>query len=153
MGRFNENVIAKIEQDLQVKLPDSYKRILLKYPFPPESDAAYYDFYGDSEVILEDNKYYRDNGFSGHPWLPHHFIIGNDGTGDIFFIDLTHDDPKVFKAHQNSVPEKSFVTREEAESLYQFIQQIQERTEEFEEEEPTDLEENKKPKKRENSWE
>ena len=153
MGRFNEHVVAKIEKELQVKLPDSYKGILLKYPFPSDSDAAYYDFYGDPEVILEDNKYYRDNGFNGHPWQVQHFIIGNDGSGDIFFIDLENDDGQVLRAHQNSGTEKLLLIQEAAEDIYQFVEQIQERSEEFEEAEPDDLEETKRMKKRNDPWE
>ena len=153
MGRFNENVITKIEQGLQVKLPDPYKRVLLKYPFPPDSDAAYYDFYGDPEVILEDNKYYHDNGFNGLPWAAHHFIIGNDGSGEIFFIDLNLSDSPIFKAGLNSGNAKSIAVQEIAKNIYEFIEQVHARELEFGEEDPADLEENKKMKKRSSSWE
>ncbi len=153
MGRFNENVIAKIEQELQAKLPDTYKRVLLKYPFPPDSDAAYYDLYGDPEVILEDNKYYINNGINGLSWPNHHFIIGNDGAGDIFFIDLNSPNSPIFKTPQNSNNEKSLTSQEVAKDILEFIEQIRERDLAFEEEEPSELEENKKMKKRSNSWE
>ena len=153
MGRFNENVITKIEQELRVKLPEIYKRVLLKYPFPLDSDAAYYDLYGDPEVIVEDNKYYIDNGINGLPWPTHYFIVGNDGAGDIFFIDLNSPDSPIFKTQQNSDHAKSIAAQEIAKNIYEFIEQIRDRELEFEGEDPADLEENKKIKKRSASWE
>lgn len=81
-----------IEQALSVKLPADYRQLLLDYPFA-ENSVADSMLICNPELLLVLNSQ-RDLHFQIHHrkgrWVPgkNHFMIGNDGGEEQFYLDL-----------------------------------------------------------------
>jgi hypothetical protein len=71
---------------------------MLAYPFSRDSATAAYMLPDDPVQILRDNLHYRTQGFFGIPWPPHWFAVGDDGSGNAYYLDLSIDPSPVFLA-------------------------------------------------------
>jgi hypothetical protein len=97
----NEEV-ALIEQKTGIKLPASYKNIVLNYPEQLlGTEAEDYGLLNDPEVIIEENNDVRGNGFFGEAWPERYFIIGQNGCGDYYVISHQSEEFSVgFACHE-----------------------------------------------------
>ena len=89
----------RIEVALQVVLPDYYKAVLLTYP--PNLEKAFdYELLGSAEKIIKENlTSYQD--FWGKQLNKKYLIIGKNGCGDYFFIELKKDSGVYGFLHDN----------------------------------------------------
>lgn len=100
-----EEDVSAIEEDLDVTLPQSYKDAIQNYPFKNIDDI---DNIEDSLIKNKDrlialNLKLRKDGFGGSQWPDYFFVIGEDGSGNYFFMNLKNkDDERVFYADHES---------------------------------------------------
>lgn len=100
-----EEDCSAIEGDLDVTLPQSYKDAIQNYPFKNIDDL---DNTEDSLIKNKDrlvalNLKLRKDGFGGSKWPDYFFVIGEDGSGNYFFMNLkSKDDERVFYADHES---------------------------------------------------
>lgn len=57
-----------------------------------------YEILSDIDRIIDDNLYYRTNGFVDVPWPSHYYWFGTDGLGNGYFLDTTLTNSPVFFA-------------------------------------------------------
>lgn len=94
---FDSECIARIEEQLSIKLPVAYARELSNYPFATNSPRYHDPFWGDAEAIVENNLLLR-KGFGSCNWPEDYLAIGNDDVGNIYFIQSDNDNSPVFCA-------------------------------------------------------
>ena len=141
--------VLKIEEELAVSLPDAYRSILLNYPdellklaeilktdeiCDPETPADL-ELLNDPDSLIENNRFVRTPGHryskSGAPWPASYFLIGIDGCGDYYAIDLQMGDesPVFFWGHE------MMEWDEHAPNIREFIPQLVEQYYDFAREE------------------
>jgi hypothetical protein len=80
-----------VETELNIILPDSYKKLLQWYPF---DEHKYYNvkenLFNEPELLVSINRHYRENGYQGKPLPPETYIIGKNGVDSLFFINLAN---------------------------------------------------------------
>jgi hypothetical protein len=95
--------LSRIERDLDIQLPDEYRRVMLAYPFGSSSFAQDCELPDDPDRVIETNRLLRREGFFGQPWSESRFSFGSDGSGNEYFLDLKRSPSPVFLAdHEGS---------------------------------------------------
>lgn len=85
----NQDDVKKIEKNTEIKLPEFYKQVLLNYPKElVGTEAEDFGLLNDADVIIYENNDVRRNGYFGEAWPARYFIIGQNGCGDYFVINL-----------------------------------------------------------------
>ncbi|MCU4677193.1 SMI1/KNR4 family protein [Catenovulum sp. 2E275] len=80
--------IESIEEKTGIKLPNSYKQVMLNYPRELlGTEAEGFGLLNDARVIIEENNDVRANGYFGEAWPERYFIIGQNGCGDYYVIN------------------------------------------------------------------
>jgi SMI1/KNR4 family protein SUKH-1 len=80
--------VDKIEQALEVKLPDAYRRLVEAFPVPAfagNSDLAFWDH---ADRLIEYNRELRSGPKYIKPWPTHFYALGRDSGGCSQAIDL-----------------------------------------------------------------
>jgi len=122
---FNEESLRDIERALGRVLPEDYRRLLLAYPFAPDSDRAQWDLYSDKDTIIEENQALQ-GGFFGQTWPDDWLVIGGDGLGNLYYLDLSRKPSPVFSAdHERTAHSDQIEAEEAAPSVTVWIEQIQ----------------------------
>lgn len=94
--------IQRVEQALTIKLPSDYQQLLLDYPFSEDSFATACMVIRDAESLIKINQG-PDTHFAIHHregrWVPqkNHFLIGNDGGEEQYYLDLNDQTSMVFR--------------------------------------------------------
>lgn len=133
--------VSKIEVELGLTLPVDYQQALLHYPFAPETDAYYYTLFGDAEYLVDANRAYREGGFFGQDWPPHYLVVGDDGAGNVYFLDLVRESSPVFFAdHEITSASDSLAVTEEAPNIGAWVQQVRQQQMETDAEEQEEIE-------------
>ncbi|MEN6326922.1 MAG: SMI1/KNR4 family protein [Syntrophomonas sp.] len=91
----NEVDFGRIEQTFNIVLPSDYKQLLGSYP-EVITEARELQLSDDPEWLIEQNLYIREQPeafFGKRKWLSEHFIIGEDGNGNCFYLNLKHGSP------------------------------------------------------------
>ena len=95
----NEADVNKIEKELAVKLPASYRHLLLHFPVEFEADTTDGPLWDDADALIERNLELREArrsmGVDYKPLPDHYLLIGEDGAGWQHLIDLRTDPPIV----------------------------------------------------------
>jgi hypothetical protein len=100
---------SSIEESLRLRVPEWYRAALEVYPFPKEEP----ELFGNAQEVINQNQEYRKTGWFGFSWPATFFIIGEDGCGNLYFIDLGVSDRRVFIADHDGGPEPKKETLEE----------------------------------------
>jgi hypothetical protein len=79
---------AKIEAELAITLPSSYKRLLSPFPIRALQGNSDADLWDGAEQLIAMNRELRTR--STRPWPPHWFFIGDPLTACANAIDLRH---------------------------------------------------------------
>lgn len=79
----NKYDLNKIEDDLNIKLPNFYKQTMLHYPFPNDSFAEEL-LMNNADMVIEQN---QDSNFAKGK-----FFIGHDGGEERYFLKLNNDE-------------------------------------------------------------
>lgn len=112
---------ARIEEELSLTLPQSYREALQRAEFQTEA-AGFMEFTGDADEVIGLNLEARREGFFGVKWPEHYLIIGEDGAGNSYFTDLKRERPVVFLAdHELTTNKCRLVTSEGYETFADFI--------------------------------
>jgi cell wall assembly regulator SMI1 len=100
-----EQEIADIEAAVGVSLPAHYRRFLLEHAGTLRDAKQRIPMrallYSEPEEIIWINKGLRDNprmieiNEDSEPWPPNYFVIGTDGGGDYWMVDL-NDEKEAF---------------------------------------------------------
>jgi hypothetical protein len=90
-----------IERELGVVLPAYYKQILENFPLAEEDGLDFRPMYGRIGDVITVNIEYRRDGWFGLSWPKHYVIVGEDGLGNVSFIDTTKPRTIVYKADHN----------------------------------------------------
>ncbi len=78
-----ESDVKKIENKLEIKLPDSYRKVILKRK--RHRNALLNDY----KILLEINEKYRNEGVKGKDWPMYYFIIGyRPDYENVYFINI-----------------------------------------------------------------
>ena len=113
--------LARAESELKIQLPADYAAALLKNPFKGGAQ----EFYGNLDEILNQTKWNRDEGFFGLKWPENYLVIGDDGAGNQYFIDLNRTpSPVFFVDHEIAAVKDKWEVTEEAASVKQWIQRL-----------------------------
>ena len=82
--------IYKIENELKIKLPESYKSVMQCHPFEDNKKEPNITFclINNVDEIIKENKEIQKEGFLGTPWKANLFVIGKDGAGNYYYINL-----------------------------------------------------------------
>jgi hypothetical protein len=102
----NSDKLQNIENELNIELPEEYKKIQKNYPFDNFSEKTQKMFSGDCKEILEVNTQLRKNGYKENLWPSNFFAIGyaevSDKNNAIYFINLQKkDSQKIFVAEED----------------------------------------------------
>lgn len=85
---------------LGIALPEYYKNLMTSYPLEIE-DAGEFELINYPEKLIEENKRaYID--LWGRPLNKKYFIIGENGCGDYFLIDLDSDKGVMWFEHESN---------------------------------------------------
>ena len=124
---FDMDTIKQIEDTLQVTLPEAYQKLLLSNPFANDPDPYGWEMYHNVNTIVGENLYHKDKDFFGVEWPPNYFVIGGDGFGNLYFLDLSRSDDVVFFAdHDETSEDEGLSMYEETPSLELWIAQMRE---------------------------
>ncbi len=83
--------IAKIENELNIKLTDSYKNLIETNPFADKHKYpnVYNSLFDDSSELIRINLELRKNGFKNKAWSSNLFVIGTGCKKNYYyFINL-----------------------------------------------------------------
>src|SRR5919106_6101420 len=95
--------LSKIERELNIRLPEEYRRVMVDYPFASSSFAQDCELPDDPDRVIESNRQLRREGFFGQPWPQSRFSFGGDGSGNEYYLDLKQSPSPVFLAdHEGS---------------------------------------------------
>lgn len=85
--------LSLIENRLGLVLPESYKRIMLNYPFKDkEYQVVQENLIDNPNELIALNLHYWKNGYQGKKLPQKSYIFGKIGESDIFFTILENDD-------------------------------------------------------------
>jgi hypothetical protein len=87
-----------IEQELGLKLPSPCVGYLSAFPFAPDSFVVWAGLVYMPQHIVKTTKWHRANGFFNQAWPDNFLIIGGDGLGNEFFVDVAIANSPVFLA-------------------------------------------------------
>lgn len=133
--------VSKIELEIGLALPADYQQVLLRYPFASEGNAYCDELFGDAGYLIDTNRAYREGSFFGQTWPRHYLIIGDDGAGNVYFLDLARESLSVFVAdHETTSARNYLAVSEEAPSLGALVQQIRRQQAEAKAEEQEEVE-------------
>jgi len=88
----NRRDLCRIEESLDIRLPESYRQIIVEFPIPAaagNSDTAVWD---DADRLIEFNRELRQGGGPLEPWPHRFYAIGHPGDGSPQAIDLEDGD-------------------------------------------------------------
>lgn len=89
--------IKSIESELDIELPELYLELLLNYPTALLGEgvhASEVELLNSPSSLIELNKFVREA--NGIDIDASHFLIGESGCGDYYFIDLDEDESSVY---------------------------------------------------------
>ena len=70
------------------------------------------EFYSDADEIIKETKCFRDEGFFGLNWPKKYLVIGDDGAGSVYFIDLNQtNSPVYFADHEHAAVDERWHRR------------------------------------------
>lgn len=84
--------IAKIERELEIQLPEPYKKALLSYPIPAYAGNSETMFWDDADRLIALNHELRRGRSPVAPWPHRFYALGQDSGGCSDALDL--DDPE-----------------------------------------------------------
>lgn len=120
--------LTKIEVELNIRLAADYAEALLEDPFEGRGQ----EFCTRADEIIEQTKWYREEGFYGLEWPDNYLVIGDDGAGDANFIDLTLiSSPVFFADHEYAAVDNRWQITEEAPNIAGYIEKVREIDEEW----------------------
>lgn len=85
--------IARIEQALGIRLPESYRAAVVPYPVPAAAGNSDCGVWDDADRLIEFNRELRSGARGGvKPWPSRFFALGHGGDGCPYALDLSQGD-------------------------------------------------------------
>lgn len=98
-----ESEMQRLEAGLGHALPQPVRQFFLN--FPPEhgdlerdEDSDEFELTDDADALIEMNA--PESAYRPHDWAPHMFILGADGSGGTYWVDLPSGKVHCFEAGQ-----------------------------------------------------
>lgn len=92
--------LAKLETELDLTLPAAYRALMLEHP----GFFRHYELCDHVDPLLYDNRFLREDGFFGENWPKTFYALGNDGSGNVYFITTEPFDGNVYFADHEGGP-------------------------------------------------
>jgi hypothetical protein len=100
--------VDRIERELQIELPASYRRLVEAFPLPSYAGNVETAIWDDANRLIEYNRELRTGTRWVKPWPAHFYALGRDQggcsqaidlrTGDLWWADRSHlDGPGSYK--------------------------------------------------------
>lgn len=112
-----EQDLMRIERELDIHLPDDYRKAVLNYPIRADRGTSDSWLFDDAEALVELNAEYRQGFGELPPWPAHYFIVGETDCMP-YFVDLTKSPSPVFSADHGNLQSLST----EAETLSAWVE-------------------------------
>ncbi len=95
--------IKKIEEELKIRLPESYKNVVLNNPYGDELkyDIISKHFYDDPDKLIKINKRLRKQGLQKREWLDNLFAIAYYDS-DYTFIRIDEGKESIYIADRGT---------------------------------------------------
>ena len=88
--------LDRIERDLGINLPDSYRSVMSGFPIPAFAGNSDTDLWDDADALIERNLELRTEHVKGHgPWPSHCYFFGDPLTACGYALDLRKPDAPV----------------------------------------------------------
>jgi hypothetical protein len=82
--------IARIEEALEIRVPPDYRELMLAYPAVlVELGIADFELLCEPEQVIAENRSIRVSRRFDTTWPDAYFLIGEDGCGDFYCLDLS----------------------------------------------------------------
>lgn len=94
---------ARIEHQLGVTLPASYRSLLAEYPPEANANMRSHTLFADADLVINANQVHRSGGCFRIAWPDHYFAIGDDGCDGVFFMVPGEDDLVYFTDHEGGL--------------------------------------------------
>lgn len=94
------NEVAEVEAKLNIKLPSYYIEFIINLPEDIVNEHGDFEIIADAENLCTQNTTAYDN-FWGKPLSKNYFIIGEDGCGDSFLINLIQNEGVILFSHED----------------------------------------------------
>jgi hypothetical protein len=115
----NTQDLMELETLFGITLPTDYKALLLDYPAELPSVVKGYALVDHPELIKDQNENVRAGPLWGVKWPLNYFVVGDDGSGNLFYLDTTKNPSPVFVFDHE---DRAF--REEAPSIAKWVPQL-----------------------------
>ena len=128
MGNMRTQDLDRIERELHVQLPKSYRAVLEAYPLPIDSGSTSMWLVDDANKVIESTRTWREASPNGRSWPASLVYIGDDGGEYAYFLDVSQDPaPVMIYDHETGT-----VDRVEASDLLTFVDKCRRDLEEIE---------------------
>ncbi len=82
--------VERLERELQIRLPEAYRGVLLAFPFPAKAGNADFPLFDDADVLIQRQRTSRaGNGPAAY------LFIGADGPEGCYVLDLSRSPEEV----------------------------------------------------------
>jgi hypothetical protein len=121
--------VDRIERELSVRLPDSYRKAVVNYPVPAFAGNSEVMFWDDADALIKYNLRLRAGEESFvDPWPSRFFALGRDGGGCSDALDLDDELAGVFWFDRAHVSEE--IAKPSGEKLSEWLcRQVEEMSE------------------------
>ena len=79
--------IEFIERELDIKLPESYKRALVPFRIPAMYGNTYHQLWDNAEALVRLNREFRQGSRYNPPWPNYMYAVGDPRGDEIIAID------------------------------------------------------------------
>src|SRR5262245_2827755 len=79
--------IEYIERELDIKLPESYKRTLVPFRIPAMRGNTYHQLWDDAEALIRLNREMRQGSRYNPPWPHYMYAVGYPHGDEMIAID------------------------------------------------------------------
>jgi hypothetical protein len=112
--------LERIEKELHLTLPRSYREFMQSGKFGEGYDGIQ-ELTGVADEVIEATKDLRANRFYGAKWPDNFLVIGYDGAGDYYFMNVERKTSTVlFADHELTTNKDCLVIEEKYETLSEF---------------------------------
>ena len=118
--------LSELEHHIGVSLPEEYRSLLQNYPEELRGTTVEgYELVSTVETLLSENLSVRQGPVFGLDWPRNHFVVGSDGSGNLYTLNLNETPVGVYEFDHE---DQSF--RRLAESLPDWLPELRRRAKE-----------------------
>lgn len=97
--------LNRIERNLGITLPASYRALLAAYPPEANSHTRTHWLFEDAQRVIEANLAQRTGGCFRISWPEDYFVIGTNGSDGVYFMAPGQSECIYFADHEDGSPD------------------------------------------------